>query len=105
MMKRVHHLLDAGVVIPPMNVKDIDIRRAQLLERVFDAQMERLQTIPAEVSLDGDACVITFVVRSVLKNECSVRYLIKLSRGQSAAHLRCDHKLVSDTSLLRPLPN
>ncbi len=67
MVQRVHDLFDAGVVVPPVNVKNVDVRGAELLERIFDAYVEGLEAVPAEVGLDGNGGVRTFVVRCVLR--------------------------------------
>ena len=41
-MKSVHHLLNAGRVIPPMNVENIDVVRTKLLQGRVDREGHRL---------------------------------------------------------------
>jgi hypothetical protein len=35
----IHHLLDTGVPVPPVDIKDVDIRSAQFLETRVHADM------------------------------------------------------------------
>lgn len=45
-MKSVHYLVDGRVPVPPVNVQDIDIRRAKVLETGFDRVPQALGTVP-----------------------------------------------------------
>ena len=54
MVQPVHDFFDARHVVPPVYVKDVDIRRAQLLERCFKRNAHRLGRVSdiADLLLD-----------------------------------------------------
>lgn len=45
MVQAVHDLFDAGGVIPPVDVEDVNIIRAELLERRFDGNVQRFGVV------------------------------------------------------------
>ena len=65
-MQAVHELLDARVPVVPMAVQDVDVVRAQLLQRRVDGQALRLGAISSEVHLLGDRGVVLSPGISVL---------------------------------------
>ena len=52
MMKAVHHLFDASGIVPPVNIEQINIGRAELLEGILDGDVKGLDVV-AVVSLLG----------------------------------------------------
>lgn len=54
-MKIVHDLLDRGLEVPYVNIKDIDVRRSKLLQARLDTDTHRLDVI---------AVIIDFVSRT-----------------------------------------
>lgn len=66
-MQTVHNLFNARGPIPPMQVKDVDIRRSKLLQRCFDRDVHRLDIIADE----GDfvrRLYVTLEVRGILQH-------------------------------------
>lgn len=73
-MKAIHDLFDGRGVVPKMDIKDVDIRCAQLLQARLDAYMKVLDRITAAVDLDLDFVVRQFVRRAVLHwKTCYIR--------------------------------
>lgn len=50
-MKSVHHLLNAGRVIPPMDVENVDVVRTKLLQGRVNREGHRLQVVAGIVNL------------------------------------------------------
>lgn len=69
-METVHDFLHAGGVVPPVNIENIDIAGAKLLERVLDREMQRLDIV-TDISRLLLEVVATFVVGRVLLNHRS----------------------------------
>lgn len=44
-MQGPHELGDSRSVVPPVNVIQIDVRRAETLERQFNVEMQRLEAV------------------------------------------------------------
>ena len=65
-VQAVHHLLDAASVVPPVHVENVDVVRAQLLQRIFNRDVHRLEVVARVVRLLRDVILSTLVVRSVL---------------------------------------
>lgn len=66
-MQTIHDLLDGRVPVPPMDIKDVDVRGAELLQAVFKTDVHRLDTVPSIVCLLNDLSGGTFVVRRILE--------------------------------------
>lgn len=66
-MQTVHDLLNATGPIPPMQVKDVDIRRSELLQRRFDRHVHRLDII-ADEGNSVRGLYVTLVVRGILQH-------------------------------------
>ena len=62
----VHDLLDGGGVVPPVEVQDVDVGRAELLERRFDGEVQRLGVVAHELAFLRD------VFRSLLEVACEL---------------------------------
>ncbi len=82
-MERVHDLFDGGGVVPPVHVKKVNIRRAQLFERGFHGDVKGLGAIPRIVHHVGDIPLFPALVVGRV--------------------LGCDDELVADATLLSPL--
>jgi len=50
-MECIHDLFDRGGPIPPMNIQDVEIRRAQVLQGCLDGNAETLCVISGVVHL------------------------------------------------------
>ena len=61
-----HDLLNAGFIIPPMNVEEIDIIRPQLLERIAYGNMERLVVVSKMQYLLFNVLISLLVIGRVL---------------------------------------
>jgi len=44
-MKAIHNFLDAGRVVPPVEIENVDVIRAKLLQGRFDGEMQRLGAV------------------------------------------------------------
>jgi hypothetical protein len=82
-MQRVHDLFDGRAPVPPVHVKDVDVRRAQLRERRLKGDAQRLGRVATVVDLLSNLSVVLLEVSRVLQ-----------SRGVSAAAPR--HKMAAD---------
>jgi len=67
-MQTVHNFLNRRLVIPPVHIQDIDVRRPQLLQAGFDAHVHALHVIADMVRLDFDMLVVELVVMGVLRS-------------------------------------
>ena len=67
-MQSIHHLFDRSIPIPPVDVKNVNIRCAQFLQAGFNADPHWLQIISNVIGLDGDIGCSTFVVGRILGN-------------------------------------
>ena len=61
-------LMDREIGTHPVHVKNVDVGRAQLLERIFNRDMHRLDVVAGVVRLLRDVVPSTLVVRGVLRN-------------------------------------
>ena len=71
-MKPVHNLLDARVVVPPVNVENIDVTSAKLLQRSLHGEVERLDAVANETCFVLHAGVTTFIVGGILSGRMSL---------------------------------
>jgi hypothetical protein len=81
-MQAIHHLFDAGIPVPPVNVQNVDVGRAQFLETGFDAGMHGLDVVSDVVRLLSDGVVSALVVGRVLNvgvNEWKETVNVKLA--------------------------
>ena len=44
-VKAVHHLFDASLPIPPVDIEDVDVRRPQFLQARFDTHVHRFHAV------------------------------------------------------------
>lgn len=65
-MKAVHDFFYRRLEVPPMHVKDVDVRRAQFFEACFDAHVHVLYVVPDVIRLDLVMPIVKLVVSSVL---------------------------------------
>ena len=68
-MQRIHHFLDGRLVVPPVNVQDIDVACPELLQTGFDTDVQRLRVVSCIVYLLVDALGANFEVRGILQEE------------------------------------
>ena len=98
-IQAVHDLLHATGVVPPVDVEDVDVVRAELLEGVVDGVVHRLEVVADVAALDGDPRT-GFVVRRVLvKRSIALAIVI---RDNNEADLRGEHNLLADAPFLHP---
>lgn len=71
MVQAVHDLFDAGGVVPPVHIEDVDVRRAQLLERIFSGEVHRFGVVPDVVGLLAYVLGSLLVISCVLQTEVS----------------------------------
>lgn len=60
-VETVHDFLDGAAPVPPMHIKNIDIRRAQLLQACVDANTQALEAVANVICLDGDRVISALV--------------------------------------------
>jgi hypothetical protein len=65
-MQGIHDLLDGGIVVPPMNVQDIDIGGPEFLEAGVDRNVHAFGIVPYVVDLELNVLVISFERACVL---------------------------------------
>jgi hypothetical protein len=65
-VESVHHFLDAGRVVPPVNIEQIDVGRPELLQGTLDSEMHGLDVITAIQNLLLDSVVAKLSVVRVL---------------------------------------
>lgn len=65
-METVHYLLNGGIEVPPVHVKDINVIRAQFLQARVDGNVHGLEVVPDVVCFDPDVVLTAFKVRCVL---------------------------------------
>ena len=65
-MQPVHHLLHGGVQVPVVEVQDVDVGRAELLERRFDGEVQRLGVVAYELAFLRD------IFRGLLEVACEL---------------------------------
>ena len=80
MIQTLHDLLDPGREVPPMDVQDVDVVRAQLLEGVLNRIVHRLDAVSYKTAVLP--WLAALVVRRILGRE---------------------DDLLADTALLHPL--
>jgi len=56
-VKIVHDLLDGGLEIPYVNVKNVDVRRTKLLQARLDAKVQRLGVVAVIIDFVSDTGV------------------------------------------------
>jgi len=61
-MECVHNLFDRGGPIPPMNIQDVDVRRAQFLQGCLDSNAETLCVVSRVVHLVSDIILASLEV-------------------------------------------
>jgi hypothetical protein len=61
-MKPIHHLLDAGVPVPPMHVKDVDVCGAQFLKTGLHTNVHRFEVVSGIVNLLREGVLARFEV-------------------------------------------
>ena len=66
-VETIHHLLDRGIVVPPMNVEKVNIVGAELLQACVDAEVHTLGIIPVIVHLLYDLRVVSLEQCGVLR--------------------------------------
>ncbi len=124
-MEAVHDLLNAGAIVPlcetglmisiecnymrnicnsthPVQVEDVDIGRAQLLERLLDGNLEGLHVVANVVCLLLDVLAAAFRVGRVLCRWYGhSAYYYRVQRSVRTDLSRDDH-LVTDSARLHP---
>ena len=65
-VEAVHHFLDGSLPVPPVHVKNVDVRRPQLLQAGFYAEVHRLGVVSGVEDLLFDPSLRAHVVRCVL---------------------------------------
>jgi hypothetical protein len=80
-VQAIHHFLDPGRPVPPVEVQNVDVGGAQLLQAGFDADVHGLDAVSDIKHLLRDGVVSALVVGAVLRR---------------------DDELVADVALLRP---
>lgn len=65
-MESIHDFLDAGVEIPEMNIKDIDVRSSQLFQAAVDTDVHRLDIVSSIMDLLLDSLVSVNIIHGVL---------------------------------------
>ena len=65
-MQRVHNFLHGSIVIPPVDIENVNVRGSKLLQASFDAITERLGVITDEQRLLGNILISTLVICSIL---------------------------------------
>ncbi len=78
MMKAIHDFLDAGRVVPPVEIENVDVVRAKLLQGRFDGEMQRLGAVSDIMRLLRNflRCSTTLPRRGVLAKRDNVRTII-----------------------------
>jgi hypothetical protein len=66
-MQRSHNLLDAGIKVPNMDIQEIDVIGAELLEGSLHRDMHRFGTVSRIKRFLGDSAVVAFVIDRVLQ--------------------------------------
>jgi hypothetical protein len=66
-VQALHDLLDAGLPIPPVHVQQVNIARAEVLQRRFNRDVHRLDVVSSVVNLLSYGRIETLVVGGVLK--------------------------------------
>jgi len=61
-MECVHDFFDGGGPIPPMNIQDVDVQRAQFLQGCIDSNAETLCVVSGVVHLVSDIILASLEV-------------------------------------------
>ena len=95
----VHDLLDAAPVVPPVNVQKVNVRRAQLLERVVHGVDHGLEAVADK------GAVLPGVEASVFGRVLCAHAGKQAGKCKSSRNtdLGRDDELVADTASLHPL--
>ena len=78
-METVHYLFNARLIVPPMDVEDIDVGGTQPLQGTFNGKMHVLGVIADEIGRMGDAWIQIFEFVCILVGSRFRR--IRLSAG------------------------
>ena len=65
-MKSIHNLLNGSIPVPPMQIQDVYVRRAKLLETGFNAHTHGLDIVSTIINFGFNASFTAFVVGRVL---------------------------------------
>ena len=103
MMQAVHHFLNTAGIVPPMNIEDVDVACAQLLERFFDGDVQRFHIVADERGLLGELLGWdpALEVCGVLHN--SGQFHVVLAVVTDYSYLGSDDELMADAPLFHPL--
>lgn len=66
-MQASHNFRNAGLPVPPMDIEKIDVRGAQVLERLLDRQVLRFGAVAGILDLLFNRWVVLFEGRAVLR--------------------------------------
>ena len=66
-MQRVHNFFDRGIIVPPMDVQQVDVRSAEFLQASLDTDVHRLSIVSGIVGLLYNRVVSALEVCGVLK--------------------------------------
>lgn len=89
MVEGVHKLFNSSRVVPPMNIEDVDVIRAKLLERVLDRDVQGLGVVPQKLRL-----LRNFLeARAALVVRRELRYLSRYASSGA----ECEHTFVAMT--------
>ena len=66
-VEAVDDLLDAGIVIPPVNVQNVDVVRTQLLQGRLHGDVERLHIVTREAGVLLDVLSTALEVAGILR--------------------------------------
>lgn len=67
-VETIHHFFDRGLPVPPVDVEDIDIRRPELFQACFQADMHRFDAVPRVQHLLLELVVPAYIIRGILSS-------------------------------------
>lgn len=98
----VHDFFDRRGVVPPMHVEDVDVGRAEFLERGLNGEEHRFEVVPRVVDFLAEGGRFgAFEVGRVLHESEHIENL----RGWCIAYLRSEDDLVAYTAGFHPFAN
>jgi len=98
-MQSVHDFFDRAIKVPPVDVEQIDVGRAEFLQARFDGNMKRFGVVSDELNLLLDRGVTFLVSRSILES----RRMIQIKSGVlEVTHLCSDEELITDSTFFCP---
>jgi hypothetical protein len=100
-MKPIHHLLDAGVPVPPVHVEDVDVCGAQFLKTGLHTNVHGFEVVSGIVHLLREGVLARFEVGGELR----VGSVNRPRTFRGTKNLGRNHKLISDVTLLGPFTN